>query len=230
MRRRRGSGIRTLVAGLLALFLGAWTGVAKGPGGRMEPGGSSRALQAGSQTRPAREGGAPARPAACVDGPKGPVRVQIGVVEALTRVGQDLPLPVRVKGVCDLASFELGIQLDRHVARLVRVEQTPFLEGDPAVPLDFHGPIPGRAQIRAARPAGSGGVDGVGTLVRLILRGVAPGATTIRLVRPRLFDPDGQPIEIVAVPVRLTVMAPAGDRPHRTVRPRVLPGKPHGGV
>ena len=127
---------------------------------------------------------------------------------ALTRIGEELPLPVRVKGVCDLAGFSFWIQIDSHVAELVRVEQTPFLAGKPPVDTEFVGLMPGapRQTVAGARVPGSGGVDGVGTLARLIFRGRNAGATRIQVIRLKLRDPDGEEIPSFAVPVRLTVM------------------------
>jgi len=165
---------------------------------------------------------APARPQACIDGLTGPVRIQIGTVEAHVRVGQELPLPVRIKGVCDLAAFTLSLQLDGYVADLVRVEQTPFLQGDPAVDLEFQGIDPSGAtrRVTAARPRGSGGVDGIGTLVRLIIRGRTPGSTSLSVVRPQLVDSTGAPIESFAVPVRITVVGAPVNHRGRNVRSR----------
>jgi hypothetical protein len=155
----------------------------------------------------------PERPEVCLrEDALGPVRVQIGVVEAVTWVGAELPLPVRVKGVCNLAGFSFWIQIDSRIAELVRVEQTPFLAGKPRVDTEFVGLVPGapRQTITGIRPRGSAGVDGVGTLARLILRGRSQGATQIKAVRLKLWDPDGEEIESFSVPVRLTVL-PAGD-------------------
>ena len=170
-----------------------------------------RAVSEASQAAPEEtEEAAPEsqRPQPCLDGTAGPVRLQVGAVEAATEVGMEIPIGIRAKGVCDLASFVLGIQLDRHVAEVVRVEPAPFILGDPPVELEFHGFTLGApAQvIRVARPEGSGGVDGIGNLVQLILRGRTPGATNITLVRPKLYDSAGKLIESYSVPVRLTVL------------------------
>ena len=168
------------------------------------------------------------RPQRCLDGTMGKVRIQIGTVEALAIVGKDLLLPVRVKGVCDLAAFTLGIQLDRRVAELVRVEQTPFLQGDPPVDVEFFGlDSASSAQvIRAFRPKGTGGVDGVGTLVRLVIRGRTPGSTQIRVVRPRLLDPASKLIDSYTVPVRVTVLETMRGARGPFSRPRRQPRRP----
>ena len=208
-------GVGWILAGMLA-----------GPvqAGGFPPGGPPGPGSPGQTVAPATPDDAEAiprqRPQPCIDGTVGRVRIQIGSVEAYIEVGKEIRLPVRVKGVCDLAAFTLGIQLDRHIAELVRFEQTPFLQGDPPVDLAFQGIDPARSVqvVRVSRPAGSGGVDGVGTLVRLIVRGRTPGATQIVVIRPRLFDPAGEAIESFAVPVRLTVIGPRRGlwRPHST--------------
>jgi hypothetical protein len=162
----------------------------------------------------------PARPQACVDGRElGPRRVQIGAVEAATRVGQEIAIPVRVKGVCGLAGFAFGITLNSRIADLVRVEQTPFLSGQPPVDVEFIGLRPGarRQTIAGLRARGTGGVDGIGTLARLIFRGMAEGSTTIELARLKLYDVDLKEMPTQAVPMRLTVLpekarAPGGYR------------------
>jgi hypothetical protein len=148
------------------------------------------------------------RPQACVDGTDlGTIRVQLGTVEAGVKVGEEIPIPVRVKGVCGLAAFSFGIALESRIAQLVRVEQTPFLAGKPPVPVQFMGLRPGasRQTIAGLRAAGTGGVDGVGTLARLIFRGMARGATRIDIVRLKLFDADLNEMVTNPVPVRLTV-------------------------
>ena len=117
-----------------------------------------------------------ARPEACLDGRElGPIRVQLGTVEALTRVGEEVAIPVRVKGVCGLAGFAFGITLETRVAQLVRVEQTPFLSGKPPVAVEFLGLQPGapRQTIAGLRARGSGGVDGIGTLANVYGGGAA---------------------------------------------------------
>jgi len=152
---------------------------------------------------------APARPEACVDGRElGPIRVQLGSVEAVTRVGEEVPIPVRVRGVCGLAGFSFGIVLESRTAQLVRVEQTPFLAGKPPVDVEFVGLTPGapRQTIAGLRARGTGGVDGIGTLARLVFRGRTAGATRIEIVRLKLFDADLNEMATNSVPIRLTVM------------------------
>jgi hypothetical protein len=169
------------------------------------------------------------RPEACTDGGElGPVRVQIGVVEAIASIGQVMPLPVRVKGVCNLGGFKLWLTYNHSVTRLVDVQPAPFLAGDPPVDTRFVGLRPGaRYQtIEARRPPGSGGVDGVGTLAKLFFQGLAEGYSDIHLVRLFLYDADGNEIETDLHPVRLTVIPPRpvpGDprleRPSRSATP-----------
>jgi hypothetical protein len=139
----------------------------------------------------------------------GPVRVQIGTVEAIGTLGQDLLLPVRVKGVCDLARFSFSLTYDSRVIRLVRVEQTPFLAGDPPVEVGFIGLEKGAPSllVQGARLPGTGGVDGIGTLARLVLRPHAVGDTDIRLVRLELKDAEGKVIPSEGHAVHVTVVA-----------------------
>jgi hypothetical protein len=153
---------------------------------------------------------APPRPEACVDGRAlGPIRVQLGSVEAVTRVGEEIPIPVRVRGVCGLAGFSFGIVLESRTAQLVRVEQTPFLAGKPPVDVEFIGLTPGapRQTIAGLRARGTGGVDGIGTLARLIFRGRTAGVTRIEIVRLKLFDADLNELPVNPVPLRLTVLS-----------------------
>ena len=78
------------------------------------------------------------RSEACTDGGElGPIRVQIGAVEAIASVGQVMPLPVRVKGVCNLGGFKLWLTYNHSVTRLVDVQPAPFLAGDPPVDTRF---------------------------------------------------------------------------------------------
>jgi hypothetical protein len=167
-----------------------------------------QAMPAESDQAPQEEA-APARPQACLDGRDlGPIRVQLGAVEAVTRVGEEVPIPVRIKGVCGLAGFSFGVVMESRTAQLVRVEQTPFLAGKPPVDVEFVGLTPGapRQTIAGLRARGTGGVDGIGTLARLVFRGMTEGATRIEIVRLKLFDADLNEMATNPVPIRLTVM------------------------
>lgn len=168
--------------------------------------GSEPATQTASADNSA---GDKARPQACAEGKAlGPVRIQVGAVEALVYVGKKVTLPVLVKGVCDLAGFSFWMNYDRRLVQLVEVGETPFLAGSPPVELEFTGLQPGvpRQTIEGVRPPGSGGVDGRGILARLVFRGLAQGQTSINLLRLHLFDPQGVELPSFQVPVRITVL------------------------
>ncbi|MFQ5670803.1 MAG: cohesin domain-containing protein [Acidobacteriota bacterium] len=158
------------------------------------------------------------RPEACLHPERlGPIRVQVGTNKMFVKVGHTIQIPVRVKGVCDLAAFHFGLAFNPRVARLVRVEQTPFLAGDPPVEIAFQGLRPGAGQqtIMGARPPGTGTVDGIGTLARLVFVGWTTGMTTIRLTRLHLQDGERREFRSFQVPVDLFVRpdhAPAGRR------------------
>ena len=140
--------------------------------------------------------------------PEGPVRVQIGTVEVGLQSGNRLTLPVRVKGVCDLARFAFGLNWGGQAIRIVRVDPAPFLAGKPEVDIEFVGLIPGaiRQTIQGSRPPGTGGVDGVGTLARVTVFGLRPGISQVALERLQLWDSSGNLIPSVAVPVRVSVI------------------------
>lgn len=193
------------------------------------PGGQSR-----PQTAPAASAeNAPAdgkpRPQACIDGRTlGPIRVQVGTVQVGTNVGKTISVPVRVKGVCDLAAFSFWLTYDHAIVELVAVAETPFLAGSPPVDIKFIGLQPGaRLQtIQGRRPEGAGGVDGVGTLARLVFRGRSEGRTDVNVVRLRLQDPEGVelpsvqvPVNIMVLPVPVTPGDPRDRRPSPIQRP-----------
>ena len=173
-------------------------------------------------------GGKP-RPQACTDGRSlGPIRVQVGTVQVGTYVGKTISVPVRVKGVCDLAAFSFWLTYDHNIVELVEVAETPFLAGSPPVDITFVGLRPGaRLQtIQGRRPEGAGGVDGVGTLARLVFRGRVEGRTDVSVVRLRLQDPEGVelpsnqvPVNIMVLPVPVTPGDPRDRRPSRNQRP-----------
>lgn len=153
---------------------------------------------------------APQAPAAnpCDPPPQGPVRVQIGTVDVGVEAGQRLTVPVRVKGVCDLARFAFGLSYGDNALRLVRVDPAPFLAGKPEVDVEFVGLVPGalRQTIQGARAPGTGGVDGVGTLARVTIFGLRPGVAQLALERLQLWDSNGALIPSTAVPVRVSVI------------------------
>lgn len=180
----------------------------------------------GSEAAPKTNSKVPSAKAICADGLKHePVRVQIGTVEAVTQVGQEVSIPVRVKGVCNLAAFSFWLTFDSRVASLERVEQTPFLAGDPPQETKFTGLVAGTGPqtIKGIRKVGTGGVDGIGTLARLIFKGRTRGASRIDLVRLHLYDVQGQEISTDPRGVRLTVVPPVDRRRLRHPRAK-LPG------
>ena len=152
---------------------------------------------------------APAPPAGPCDAPlTDPVRIQIGTVEVGVQAGGRLVLPVRAKGVCDLARFSFGLSGGADTIRLLRVDPAPFLAGKPEVDIEFIGLVPGaiRQTIQGSRPPGTGGVDGIGTLAKITLFGLRPGVAQLALERLQLWDSTGSLIPSVAIPVRVTVV------------------------
>lgn len=202
----------SLVLGALAILASSAAGFAGAgePAGRQQTaqGGAAAAGEASGPDTPVTPA-QPARPEACTDGRElGPIRVQIGSVEAVTHIGQVMSLPVRVKGVCNLKGFKLWVTFNRSVVRLADVLPAPFLAGDPPVDTGFIGLRPGQPYqtIQAMRPDGTGTVDGIGTLAKLQFEGLREGYSDINLVRVFLYDGDGNEMETSLHKVRLTVV------------------------
>ena len=116
--------------------------------------------------------------------PGGPV--QLSVVPAVNnqKVGETFQVSVMLTNANDLYSVPLQIQFNSQVLSLVNVDDGNLLGKDgQAVALVHRDEGNGAVTISSTRPPGVRGVDGSGSVCTLTFKAVAPGNSSLQLVR-----------------------------------------------
>jgi len=120
--------------------------------------------------------------------------------------GTAFKVPVVLTGGVDIASVPMQIQYDPAVLTLVGVEQGDLLSKDgQAVALVHREDGSGNITINAARPPGTAGVNGVGTVCTLSFQAKAAGQTSVAVTRPAALNSKQQPLPAQGGQVTITV-------------------------
>ena len=168
--------------------------------------------------QPAAPPAAPAEPAqtpADVDPPVAPPpapegsgpRFVLNPATPSVAVGQRIRVDVIVQNVTQLFGVPMRIRYDARVMRLADIEKGIFLEGDES-DLIFSKNIRnevGQSAVNISRFPGTGGVDGQGVVITLILEGVAAGESRLRVIPTGARNGDSQPLQIESVETKVTV-------------------------
>ena len=135
-----------------------------GPPGSVNPPGSPNA--AGRQNLPGR----------------GSVSFSLRQPPGTTAVGSTIQVPVVIAGGVDIASVALQIQYDPAKLSLVNLDTGDFLRRDGKTATPIHTDDgPGNLTISIARPPGSSGVSGAGTVCVLSFQAKAAGETAVTI-------------------------------------------------
>jgi len=116
------------------------------------------------------------------------------------QAGQKVVVGMIVENVKDLFSIPLMLQFNPAVITVEEVRQGGFLSGgtqEVAIVQRIDAQR-GQAVISATRPQNTGGVNGTGTLVGIVIRAVAPGTSQLSIVQARPRDSKQQPIPVVS--------------------------------
>jgi general secretion pathway protein D len=139
---------------------------------------------------PSQVGGAPQ-----VNGPR--VRFEPGSVSL--SVGQTSTVGIAVDNVSDLYSVPLMIQYNPAVVSIEEARNGSFLSGgtqDIAV-VQRVDKEHGQAIISATRQPNTPGVSGSGTLLGIVIKGIAPGSSNLSIVQINAKDSQQKPIPLV---------------------------------
>jgi len=92
------------------------------------------------------------------------------------------------------------IAFDPKVVMVEDVKQGGFLSGgtQPVALVQRVDKERGQAIISAARPPNTGGVSGTGTVLGVVVRGVAKGASTLSIVQVSARDSQQKPIPMIS--------------------------------
>ncbi|HEY3837294.1 MAG TPA: cohesin domain-containing protein, partial [Bryobacteraceae bacterium] len=117
---------------------------------------------------------------------------------ASIKVGETTTIGVAVKNAQDLFSVPLLIQYDPKVVSIEDVRQGEFLSGGGQQPIAVVQRVDkerGQAIVSASRMPNTPGVNGNGTIVGLIVRGVAAGNSTISILQVNARDSQQRPLQ-----------------------------------
>jgi general secretion pathway protein D len=115
------------------------------------------------------------------------------------RPGETATIGVVVQNVQDLYSIPMLLQFNPAVISVEDVRQGGFLSGgtqDIAI-VERVDKERGQAIISATRMPNTPGVNGSGTLVGIVVRGVAPGSSQLSIVQVNAKDSQQRPIQMV---------------------------------
>jgi len=116
---------------------------------------------------------------------------------ASIKVGETTTIGVAVKNAQDLYSVPMLIQYDPKVVSIEDVRQGEFLSGgqQPIAVVQRVDKERGQAIVSATRMPNTPGVSGNGTIVGLIVRGVAAGNSTISILQVNARDSQQRPVQ-----------------------------------
>jgi len=152
---------------------------------------------------------APQQPAAAAPeqaDPAAGIRFAFSPSQPTVAVGEQVRLDVRIEQAQQLFGAPLRIQFDREKLRVVEIAKGDFLAGDEGTDLIFSRNIRnqvGQAAVNISRFPGTGGADGAGVLISIVLEGVAAGAADVRVIPTGARNASS---EVIQIPVgRLNV-------------------------
>jgi len=115
------------------------------------------------------------------------------------RVGETTTIGIAVQNVQDLYSVPLLVQFNPAVVSIEDVRQGGFLSGgtQEIAIVERVDKERGQAVISATRKPNTPGVSGSGTLLGIVVRGVAAGNSQLSIVQVNAKDSQQRPIQMV---------------------------------
>ena len=116
------------------------------------------------------------------------------------KAGQTTTVDVVVENVNDLFSIPFLVQYDPAVIRVEDVQRGDFLEtGNQAIAIVHQvNQEKGQALFSATRQPKTAGASGTGTVMSIVIRGVAPGTSTLSILQVNARDSRRRSIELVS--------------------------------
>ena len=151
-----------------------------------------------SQPAPAPAAAAPA-PAPANTSASQNASLQFEPGTAAIRVGETSTIGVTVQNVQDLYSIPMLLQFNPAVISVEDVRQGGFLSGgtQEVAIVERVDKERGQAIISATRMPNTPGVSGSGTLVGIVVKGLAPGSSQLSIVQVNAKDSQQRPIQVV---------------------------------
>ncbi len=115
------------------------------------------------------------------------------------KTGETTTIGVAVQNVQDLYSIPMLVQFNPAVVSIEDVRQGGFLSGgtQEVAIVERVDKERGQAIISATRMPNTPGVSGSGTLVGIVVKGIAPGNSQLSIVQVNAKDSQQRPIQVV---------------------------------
>jgi general secretion pathway protein D len=141
-----------------------------------------------------------AAPPAQAEAPAGAARIRFDPPSAAVKAGQTVTISVIVDDVKDLFSIPMLLQYNPAVISIEEVRYGGFLSGgtQEVAIVQRVDKERGQAIISATRQPNTPGVNGSGTLMGLVIKGVAPGTSNLSVVQVNARDSQQRPIPLVS--------------------------------
>jgi general secretion pathway protein D len=121
-------------------------------------------------------------------------------------VGSTIQVPVVLAGGVDIASVALQVQYDPAKLSLVNLDTGDFLRRDGKTATPIHTDDgPGNLTISIARPPGTAGVNGSGTICVLTFQAKAAGETAVTITKAALQNSMRQPVPATGAKATIVV-------------------------
>ncbi len=170
---------------------------------REEYGSAARAparSQGPATTAPSAQPQASAPPSAQPSGPAsaGTAQLRFEPATVAMKTGDTASIGLAVDNVQDLFSIPILLQYNPAVIQIDEVRNGGFLSGgtQEIAVVQRVDQQRGQAIVSATRQPGTAGVNGSGTLLGFIIRGVGPGTTTLQILQVNARDPQQRPITL----------------------------------
>ncbi len=123
------------------------------------------------------------------------------------KVGQQQTIGVVVENVNDLFSIPFLLQYNPAVISIEEVRHGGFLSAGNQEIAIVHRPVKehGQSIISATRQPNTAGVSGTGTIMGIVVKGIAPGASNLSIVQVNAKDSQQKPIPLVTGEATLQV-------------------------
>ena len=140
------------------------------------------------------------------DGPQAP-RIRFEPQGLTLKVGQTSTVGIVVDNVSDLYSIPLLLQYNPAVVSVEEVQHGGFLSGgtQEIAIVSRVDKEHGQAIISATRQPNTPGVNGSGTLMGIVVKGLAPGSSNLSIVQVNAKDSQQKPIPLVTSEVTVQV-------------------------
>jgi len=127
-------------------------------------------------------------------------RLRFDPATVAVKAGETSTISLVVEDAKDIYSLPILISFDPKVVMIEDVRQGGFLSGgtQPVALVQRVDKERGQAIISAARPPNTGGVSGTGTVLGIVVRGVAKGTSTLSIVQVSARDSQQKPIPMVS--------------------------------